>query len=484
MSDRLRQLIDTLRAEPRESEWLEFKRNQDQPQLIGEYLSALSNSACLFDKTHGYLLYGIDDDTHEVVGTELKPHATKGKGNEGLEPWLVRLLSPRMDFRIFEYDYDGKPVVLFRVDATVNTPVKFSGTAYIRVGEHKKSLVEHGEKERKIWRKTPPTPFEKASALQTQDVDDLLKKIDYPTFFELLDLPLPDNRAGILEKLEEENVISPTHDGFIITNLGAILFAKDLHYFPSLERKIVRVVVYRDDTKLHAMKKMPGSKGYAVGFENLIDWIYDQLPANELIEDALRVEQKMYPKVAIREFVANAIIHQDFSITGAGPMVEIFATRMEIANPGRPLVDPDRFIDHSPISRNETLASLMRRMKICEEWGSGVDRAVHEIEIYQLPAPEFIAEDMFTRVILFSYRKFKDMGRINRVRACFQHCVLRWLAKDFMTNTSLRERFGIKDSNYPMASKVIKEAINADFIKLADPEVKSGKNRRYIPFWG
>ncbi|MBN2163517.1 MAG: putative DNA binding domain-containing protein [Pontiellaceae bacterium] len=480
----LRHLIDTLRAETRESEWLEFKRNNDHPQLIGEYLSALSNAACLSDKSHGYLIYGIDDETHDVVGTTFKPHDTKGKGNEGMEPWLARLLSPRMDFHIFEYDYDEKRVVIFRIDATVNTPVKFSGTAYVRVGEHKKLLSDYGEKERKIWKKTPPTPFEKAVALQRQSSDDLLKKLDYPAFFDLLDFPLPENRSGILEKLEEENVIVSTADGYSITNLGAILFAKDLHDFPALERKIVRVVVFRDDTKLYPIKEMPGAKGYAVGFESLIDWIYDQLPANELIEDALRVEQKMYPKVAIREFVANAIIHQDFSIAGAGPMVEIFATRMEITNPGKPLVEPDRFIDHSPISRNETLASLMRRMRICEEWGSGVDRAVHNIEIFQLPAPDFIAEERYTRVILFSYRDFKDMGRPDRVRACFQHCILRWLARDFMTNTTLRVRFGIKDSNYPMASKVIKEALEAGRIKLADPESKSGPTRKYIPSWG
>ena len=477
-------MIDALRAEPKESEWLEFKRNNEHPQMIGEYLSALSNSACLTDKPHGYLVYGIDNDTHEVVGTKFKPHATKGKGSEDLEPWLVRLLLPRMDFRIFECDYDGKPVVLFRVDATVNTPVKFSGTAYIRIGESKKMLAEHREKERKIWKKYPPTPFEKAVALHGQTADDLLKKLDYPMFFELLDLPLPDNRSGILEKLEEENIIVPTSEGFSVTNLGAILFAKNLHFFPALERKIVRVVVYNDDTKLYAIKEMPGSKGYAVGFESLIDWIYDQLPANELIEDALRVEQKMYPKIAIREFVANAIIHQDFSITGAGPMVEIFATRMEITNPGRALVEPERFIDHSPISRNETLASLMRRMKICEEWGSGVDRAVHAIEISQLPAPEFTTEEAFTRVMLFAYREFREMGRTDRVRACFQHCVLRWLARDFMTNSTLRLRFGIKDSNYPMASKVIKQTIDAGLIKLADPELTSGKDRKYIPSWG
>lgn len=483
MNSRLRQLIDTLRAEPRESEWLEFKCNNDQPKLIGEYLSALSNSACLSNRPYGYLVYGIDDKTHEVVGTRLKPHEAKGKGNEGLEPWLARLLSPRMDFQIFEYDYEGKAVVVFKIDATVNTPVKFSGLAFIRIGEHKKSLADHREKERKIWKKTPPTPFEHGGALAKQSADDLLKKIDYPAFFELLDLPLPDNRVGILEKLEEELVIVDVHDGFSITNMGAILFAKDLHYFPTLQRKSVRVVVYHDDSKLNAIKEMPGARGYAVGFESLIDWIYDQLLANELIENALRVELKMYPKIAIREFVANAIIHQDFSETGTGPMIEIFATRMEITNPGRSLVEPNRFIDHAPISRNEALASLMRRMKICEEWGSGVDRAVQTVEFCQLPAPEFITEDSYTRVTLFSYREFKEMSKPDRIRACLQHCALRWVTKDFMTNATLRERFGIEEKNYPMASKVIKDTVKAGLIKSSDPENKSTK-KKYIPFWG
>lgn len=483
MSDRLKQLIDALRLEPRELEWLEFKRNNDQPQLIGEYLSALSNSACLSGKNHGYLVYGIDDVTHGVVGTDLRPHEAKGKGNEGLEPWLARLLSPRMDIRIFEYNYEGKHVVIFRIDATLNTPVKFSGTAYVRVGENKKVLAEHGEKERKIWKKAPVTSFEKGLALQKQSADETLKKIDYPAFFELLNLPLPDNRAGIFEKLEEEGAISITPDGYSITNLGAILFAKNLHYFPSLERKIIRVVVYRGDSKLDAEKEMPGAKGYAVGFAGLIDWIYDQLPANELIEDALRVEQKMYPRVAIREFVANAIIHQDFSVTGASPMIEIYAARMEITNPGSPLVSTDRFIDHAPRSRNESLAALMRRMNMCEERGSGVDRALSAIEVAQLPAPEFQAEEEYTRITLFSLKEFREMSRLDRVRACYQHCCLRWVLKDFMGNASLRVRFGIKEANYPMISKVIKDALEAGLIKAADPENKSTK-KKYIPWWG
>lgn len=478
----LRTLIDALRKEPHETEWLEFKENNDQPELIGEYLSALSNSACLHNQSYGYLVYGIRNKTHKVVGTNFKPHSTKGKGNEDLEPWLALLLSPRVDFHIYEYDYDGNPIVLFRVDATRNTPVEFSGEAFIRINEHKHKLRKFKEKERKIWKMTPPTPFEEGITLSEQTGDDVLKKIDYPSLFELLDIPLPDNRNGILGKLMEENIIHPSESGYGITNLGAILFAKSLDLFPSLKRKAIRVIVYSDDTRVNAKKELSGTKGYAVGFAGLIDYIHDQLPANELIEDALRVEQKMYPKVAIREFVANALIHQDFSISGTGPMVEIFGSRMEITNPGQPLVSTDRFIDHAPRSRNESLASLMRRMNICEERGSGVDRALGAIELGQLPAPEFDSEKQFIRITLFSYRDFKDMSRMDRTRASYQHAVLRWVCRDFMSNSSLRARFAIKDSNYPMVSKVIKDSIEAGLIKPADPDNKSN-NKRYLPFW-
>ncbi len=107
-------LIETLQGYGRETEWLEFKVNNERPQLLGEYLSALSNSACLHDQPYGYLLFGIDDHSREVVGTNFDPHKAKGKGNESLEPWLARPLSPRIDFRIQEYQSNGRRVVIFR----------------------------------------------------------------------------------------------------------------------------------------------------------------------------------------------------------------------------------------------------------------------------------------------------------------------------------------------------------------------------------
>src|ERR1700722_7444665 len=113
------------------------------------------------------------------------------------------------------------------------------------------------------------------------------------------------------------------------------------------------------------------------------------LPRSEEIGQALRREVRVYPEIAIRELVANALIHQDFNLTGNGPTVEIFDNRIEITNPGTPLIDPLRFIDEPPRSRNEELASLMCRMNICEERGSGIDKVIFQIELYQLPPPDF-----------------------------------------------------------------------------------------------
>lgn len=191
----------------------------------------------------------------------------------------------------------------------------------------------------------------------------------------------------------------------------------------------------------------------------------------------------MYPELAVRELVANAIIHQDFTITGTGPMVEIFTDRMEITNPGVPLVEPLRFMDLPPKSRNEALAAFMRRINICEERGSGIDKVIATIEAFQLPAPNFTVLEDHTRAALFAPRNYREMEREDRIRACYQHACLQWVSGQVMTNASLRQRLGIEQTNYPLASKVIKDTIGAQLVKLLNPEGTQGGAAKYIPFW-
>jgi len=452
---------------------------------LGQYISALSNSAFLMDKPYGYLLFGIDDQSLAAVGTNF--NFSKEKiGNQELESWIAINLEPRIDFRVFEFNYKTKPLVIIRIDPTKIRPVSFKGIEYIRVGSYKKKLDEYPEKERKIWDKASRTSFENRFAKDDLNDDDVLKLLDYPRYFELLGLPLPSNKEAILQKLKEERLVGPSDQKgseLYITNLGAILLAKNLKDFERLNRKAVRVIIYKGKDRLETIKEQEGNKGYATGFEGLIEYINDQLPSNEEIGKALRQIVKVYPEIAIRELVANMLIHQDFDLTGVGPMVEIFEDRIEFSNPGKPLIDPLRFIDHSPRSRNEKLAYFLRRIKVCEERGSGIDKVVNSAEVFQLPAPRFVTEEQFFKVILYAPKTLRQMNKEDKVRACYQHCCLKYVSNGVMTNETLRGRFQISEANYSMASRIIAETIHANFIKASDPGNRSKKNASYIPFW-
>jgi len=422
--EELAQLVHSLVALPKETEWVEFKHNNTDPTKIGENTSAVSNGAALHRKPMGYLLWGIEDKGHRIVGTTFKPREAK-KGNEELENWLARMLEPRIDVRIHEEQVDGQNIVLFEVPPATQRPTRFSGNRYVRVGSYTKPLREHPGKEQALWALFGETSFEEGIAATNVSSDDVLALIDYPEYFQLMEQPLPDNRAGILEKLDSESIIQQrSSDRYDITNVGATLFARNLSDFDRLARKALRVVIYRGDNRVETIKEQMGAKGYAVGFAGAVDYINDQLPQNEEIERSLRHQVRMYPEIAIRELVANALIHQDLNITGAGPMVEIFVNRMEVSNPGAPLINTLRFIDGAPRSRNEALAGLMRRINICEERGSGIDKVIVAVETFQLPAPDFREAEHSTVAVLFGPRAFADMDRDERVRACYQHACL------------------------------------------------------------
>ena len=270
--------------------------------------------------------------------------------------------------------------------------------------------------------------------------------------------------------------------GWSITNLGAILFAKSLDDFSSLKRKAMRVIQYRGTNRVETIKEQDGNKGYASGFEGLIGYINGLLPRNEVIGQAIRKQVPLYPELAVRELVANALIHQDFFVSGAGPMIEIFDDRIEIGNPGTPLVATERFVDSPPRSRNEALASLMRRIGICEERGSGWDKVVFQTEIYQLPAPLPEATADHTRVVLFAPRSLTQMDKADRIRAVYWHACLRYVSQQHTTNSSIRERFGIEARNSATASRLIREAIEAGSLVPYDHSA-APKLMRYLPHW-
>jgi ATP-dependent DNA helicase RecG len=478
----LQGLVRELCKLPRETEWVEFKANNDNPAEIGEYLSALANAAALAGKARAYLLWGVRDDDHALVGTTFDP-ATARKGNEELESWLLRLLEPRIDFRFDAVEVDGHRVVLLEIAAAQRHPVRFSGVEYIRVGTYKKPLKDYPEKERALWRMFDRMPFEAGIAAQHLPSSDVLRLLDAPAFFDLLRQPLPDGHQRILEGLADNALVAPCPaGGWDITNLGAVLLAHRLADFPGLARKAVRLIVYRGATRIATEREIDEPRGYALCLDDVVRRLVALLPSREVLDGAFQRARPDYPEAALRELVANALIHQDFTVTGAGPMVEVFDGRVEVTNPGEPLVPTDRFLDSPPRSRNDALAATMRRLDLCEERGSGIDKVLLHVEASHLPAPSFQVPPGFTRVMLFGPRPLTGMPRPERIQVCYWHASLRHLHGEALTNASLRERFGMDDASRSLVSRHIREAVDAGVIRAVDPDA-GPKHMRYLPWW-
>lgn len=474
-------LLNRLIALPSETEWVEFKHNFHSKEEIGERISALSNSASLLSKPHGYLVFGVEDETHNIIGTTFKAKTHK-VGNEELENWLVSRLNPRIDVECYEFDFQGKHISLYRIPCATDRPLSFLHTAYIRVGSLTRKLMDFPDKEAKLWINNRSKLLHQIPAKSCRNINEVISLLSVETYFDRLNLPMPQTSDGIIERFLSERFITVSDFGYEITELGALLLAKDFRQFESLYRKAIRVIVYKGKNKVETVREKSFEQGYALCFPQMIDWINGQLPANEEIGKALRTEVRMYPEIAIREIAANMIIHQDFNVLGF-PMVEIYSDRVEISSPGQPLISTDRFIDAYQ-SRNEELADVMRRMGFCEEKGSGMDKAVEAIEQYQLPAIKYRVSDIRTTIILSEYREWSDTTREERVQACYQHACLKYLSNEMMTNKSFRERMGVTDKNYTAISGVIKETLERGLIKVGTPEGTNRRDIAYIPSWG
>ncbi len=461
--------IDRWRQVTSEHQALEFKeaKTQFDNDKLYKYCVAIAN------EDGGKLILGIaDKPPRPVVGTNAfrDPVAMAEK--------LFQSIGFRVDIEEVLHP-DGRVLIFHIPSRPRGTAYHLGGIYLMRVGQALCPMSE--DQLRKIFSEGGPDWLEEQSkgGLSGQEVVALL---DTQTYFELLKLPYPTERAGVVEKLLNDRLIDQQGDNYSIRRLGALLLAKRLDDFPDLERKVPRVVVYTGTSKLETRLDQAGIKGYAVGFQGLVHFIMSQLPQNEVVEAAIRQEVKLIPEIVIRELIANALIHQDFTIGGTSVMVEIYTDRVEISNPGDPIVPVERFIDGYE-SRNEDLARIMRRLGICEEKSSGIDRVIHETEVYQLPAPDFRAGHRRTIVTIYGPRDFELMDRGDRTRACYQHCALKWVMSEVMTNQSLRERFGLPESKSAIVSQVIAASMEAGLIK---PDEKVGTSRRfarYLPFW-
>lgn len=475
-------LVNELRAYSNETQWIEFKCNNYVPDTIGKDICALANGAVLEDHNNAYFIWGIDDKSHEIIGTDhYLPNLRQG--SQELENWLRSMLSDNVDFRYSTIEIQGKNVGVMTITAAIGYPVSFQGTEYIRVGSYTKKLKDVHSLQMRLWQKLQSGNFEEKISVGDLDYTNVLNMLDYAVYFDLLGTKQPSDYKEVCRYLEEDKIIVRQDNGlFGITNLGAVLLAKKLSEFPSVARKAVRIIKYADNNRYEIIKQQSQNKGYAVCFNEMLTLIEAMTPTSEPIVGGLRQNITAFPMLAVRETVANALIHQDFSITGAGPTVEIFEGRIEVINPGTPLIDIKRIVDNPPRSRNEALSSLMRRMHICEELGTGWDKIVMSCEMKQLPAPQIYLYEGNTKVILYSYVAFKDMTMEDKLWAVYLHSCLQFVQNKHLTNSSLRNRFGIESSAISNISRLIKRAKDDELIKLFAEET-SNRYKQYDPYW-
>ena len=309
--------IDIWRQIDSETQNLEFKeaKNQYDTTKLCKYCVAIANEG------GGHIIFGVQDKLpRKVVGTNAFLDVID------ITSKIFTWVGFRVD--VEEISHPEGRILVFTIPARPRgTAYHYQGAYLMRSGEE---LVPMSEDQlRKIFAEGLPSWLEE---IAKKDViaQDVIQLLDTQTYFDLIEMPYPTSQENVLARLIDENLIEKTSTGFNILNIGAILLAKDLKKFDNIRRKATRVIVYTGESKLETESDLIGEKGYAVGFTGLVHYVMSKLPQNEIIEDAIRKKAKLVPEIVIRELLANALIHQDFQISGASPVVEIYSNRIEI----------------------------------------------------------------------------------------------------------------------------------------------------------
>ncbi len=474
-------LEKSLTGLPHELNELDWKETlSSNHEKLSQHLSAFANNP-----GGGFMVFGIDNKTKQPIGIT-------ALDSERIITTLTNrardTLNPAVMIDHSHIIFNSHNLLLLFVHESTTKPV------HIKNGTIEDTFIRSGSSTRKASRNevgglmlnSHLPRWEELNATLLLAETDVLGLLDVYAIHQLLKRPTPSSNQEILHWMETEKMIKKSKDnGYYISNFGAISAARNLNNFDDLARKTIRVIRYKGLNKLTTEKEFPGEKGYAIGFHELIQLLRATLPESEIIRDALREEESVYPEIALRELIANALVHQDFTIRGTSPMIKIFDNRIEITNPGTLISSKslDRLIGTTPESRNEILAQAFRRYHICEERGTGFVKTILAIELSGLPPLKFEQGENYFKVTLSSPQKFADMSRNERTRACYQHAVIKHLSDSAMTNTTLRERFKMPERQRPMISKLIKESLELNIIKIKDIENKSTKYAEYLPYW-
>ena len=476
LNEAIKILRDSLYPIPSELNELDWKSGlSDKSERIAQHISAFANM-----KGGGILVYGVNNDgTCFSITKDEIDKIVQTLGNIAHNNLVYSI---PIEHSIL--DYEGYSLLFVYIPEQSDKPVHLRGkdiyTSYCRSAGQTVKMSRNQVKA--LIATSQGITFEEQVAKGELTKEEVLDLLDYKALYRILDKNLPKSEDSIIDRLTDYKLCKQTGDYWTISNLGAVLFSKNLQNFPNLvgHEVIVRKYVGANNRQLEFEQHV--TFGYAVGFEWLVDFIMRNTSTEHI--DVKRKEIPTYPRVAIREFVANALVHQDFGITGMPVTIEIFSNRLSVTNAGAPLNDINRLIDLPPQSRNEQLAQMMFTLGVCERRGSGIDRAIAAVEEMFLPPVKFTKGEQHTRVFLYPQKSLKDMTKQEKISACYQHACLVYENGDRINNKSVRERFELSKNDSSVASRIISDTLESGLIKPADIETASKKYMTYIPYYG
>lgn len=380
---------------------MEFKGSVQEPSEIGQYISALANSAALESHDRAWMIWGVEDGSRSVTGTSFDPYAKKGEGNQSLIMWLQQKTSPKADFTFHDCRYGSKRVIILEIHSPRVGPIAFDGTRYIRIDSHKTKLSEHPAKEARLWERLNQVDDwsgEIVSGARVEDLDEEAVAQARQRFIDYLVKSEPDSmrHQGLRKDAEGWDVLTLLNKaklakGGRLTRSTLLLLGKDesAHHLAPADAKMTWVL--RDGAGSITSSQHFGPP-YLLAtdriFARIRNVIIEQMPDGMLFPTAVQ----QYDSWVIRETLHNAVAHQDYHLGGKITVVE-FPDRLVFSNLGQ-FIPPsvEWMLEHqSPpeLYRNPWLIDGMIRLRMIDQVGSGIRRMFESQRQRFLPLPDY-----------------------------------------------------------------------------------------------
>ncbi len=463
-------------CELNELDWKEALSSNGEK--MSKHLSAFANLS-----GGGFLVYGIDDHG-KVVGVNGKNEIKE------ITAFLCNVarhnLKPEINIEFIKFKHSGRSLLAAYIHESTQKPVSLNKgleLSYIRAGGETRQMNEN--EIRAAMLSSRMLRYEELPAILPINAQS--KWMDLFDFSEFVKRtsPIPiSNKEALNEHLFNHKLLLKTKGKYLPTNLCIMICAEDFSALPGYEKFAIRITEYDGSSKIFSKRDIFFNQGYSLILDDVVSKISELLPHRESIKKATRINEPLVPEIAIRELVANALIHRDYTQNSGFVTIDIFSDRIEINNPGSllPKISSDRLIDHPSETRNEVLADIMRKMHLAEEKGSGYDKAVGFIELNTLPAIKWrLGKDYFC-VILYLPKKFSDMEKEERIEAVFQHSCLNLVSNKRTTNKSILKRFGFGEHEKTKTSRLIQDSLKSGRIKCANSK-DLRRDWHYLPYF-